>query len=60
MLSIDKNGMVVAKRIQSKRYPGIEHGRLAQVRSVVHQTDSPYRHPEVSYKNPGESAGATW
>jgi len=42
MLTIDTNGIIVDKRIQSKRYPAIEHGKLAQVRAViVHQTDAP-------------------
>jgi N-acetyl-anhydromuramyl-L-alanine amidase AmpD len=42
MLSIDKTGMVVDQRVQSRRYPSIEHGTLTLVRAiVVHQTDSP-------------------
>jgi N-acetyl-anhydromuramyl-L-alanine amidase AmpD len=42
MLIIDNNGMAANTRINSRRFPGIEHGKLGPVRAVVvHQTDSP-------------------
>lgn len=41
MATIDNQGMLVDRRIQARRFPGIEHGTLTQVHAlVVHQTDS--------------------
>jgi len=41
MSSINADGMLNDVRVIQRRFPSIEHGRLAQVRAiVVHQTDS--------------------
>lgn len=38
--SLDKQGMLFDSRVRQRRFPGIEHGDLDEVRAiVVHQTD---------------------
>lgn len=69
MSTIDKAGILTDIKVIVRRYPAIEHGKLTGVHAiVVHQTDAPtvltfadvYKHPEISYKSPGEAATATW
>jgi len=42
MSTINQDGMLVDAKVILRRYPGIEHGKLAGVHAiVVHQTDAP-------------------
>lgn len=42
MSTIDKDGMLISKKILLQRYPNIEHGALTDIHGIiVHQTDAP-------------------
>jgi hypothetical protein len=59
---------IVGKSIDAKTYEAVSAAQNASLGWLLGElflvftlgkTDV-YRHPEVSYKNPGEAAGATW
>ena len=60
---------IVGRHLDDKTYEAItaaQQGALTWLIEVLHTqfsnvgTDDVFRHPDVSYKNPGEAASATW
>lgn len=59
---------IVGRSINSKTYEPVTIAQNASLIWLLGElystfslgTSDVYRHPEVSYKNPGEAAGATW
>ncbi len=58
MSKIDKDGMLIDKKVTLRRFPNIEHGSLPGIHAiVVHQTDAPKAQNSFnSYKAGGNGA----